>query len=72
MTISASELKAFYAEDMSNSSTSGGRITFNQITSGAQQCTFPHAFRAVRTTGNLANPDHRKVFFRNCRLTRAS
>jgi hypothetical protein len=66
MPISASDLKAFYAADMSNGSTSGGRITFNQITSGALQCTFPHAFRAVRTTGNLANPDHRKLFFRNC------
>lgn len=66
MTISASELKAFYATDMSNGSTSGGRITFNQITSGALQCVFPHAFRAVRATGNLADPDHRKIFFRNC------
>jgi hypothetical protein len=66
MTIATTDLKAFYATDMSNGSTSGGRISFNQITSGALQNVFPHGFRAARLTGNLANPDHRKIFLRNC------
>jgi hypothetical protein len=66
MAISATDLKAFYAADMSNGSSSGGRISFDQITSGALQCTFPHVFRSTRLAGNLANPDHRKIFWRNC------
>jgi hypothetical protein len=66
MTILTNELKAFYAQDMSNGPTSGGPISFNPITPGALQNVFPHAFRATRLAGNLADPDHRKVFWRNC------
>lgn len=65
MTIAAADLKAYYATDMSNGSTSGGRISFNPITSAALQNVFPHAFRSTRLAGNLADPDHRKIFFRN-------
>lgn len=66
MTIATADLKAFYASDMSNGSTSGGRITFDQITSGALQNVFPHVFRSTRLAGNIADPDHRKIFWRNC------
>jgi hypothetical protein len=69
MTILASELKTFYAQDMSDSPASGGRIGFNAIASGALQNVFPHAFRSVRQAGNLDNPDHRKIFWRNCAAT---
>lgn len=65
MTILSSELRAYPAADMSNGSTSGGRITFTALTSGALQNVFPHVFKATRTAGNVANPDHRKIFWRN-------
>lgn len=66
MPIATAELKAFYAQDMSNGPTSGGRVSFNPIVSGALQNVFPHVFRSTRIAGNLASPDHRKIFWRNC------
>lgn len=66
MSITAAQLVSFHAETVSNDDTCGGRISFNAITSGASQNTFPHAFKSVRLAGNLSNPDCRKIFFRNC------
>lgn len=70
MTILASELKPYYAADMSNLSTSGGRprpaAAANLISSGALQNVFPHVFRAQRLAGCLNDPQHRKIFWRNC------
>ena len=65
MAILTSELRYYESEAMSDASTSGGRITFTQIASAALQNVFPHVFRAERATGNLANPNHRKIFARN-------
>ncbi len=66
MTIAQADLKAFYPAVVSDDDSCGGRISFNQITSGALQNVFPHVFRAKRVSGNLSYPDHRKIFWRNC------
>ncbi|MGD9947518.1 MAG: hypothetical protein AB7U29_03450 [Desulfobulbus sp.] len=70
MTILASELKPYYAVDMSDLSTSGGRprpaSVDYLITSGALQNVFPHIFRAKRVAGCLDDPQHRKIIWRNC------
>lgn len=61
MTILASELKAYYPTTVSDSSGNGGRISFNQVTSGALRNVFPHVFRAERLAGSIK---HRKIFYR--------
>jgi len=61
MTILAAELKAYYPATISDASGNGGRISFNQITSGALQNVFPHVFRAERLAGSTK---HRKIFLR--------
>ena len=66
MPIPKQQLIAFHAETVSDDDSCGGRISFNAITSGAPQCTFPHVFRQKRLTGNVAYPDCRKIFYRNC------
>jgi len=70
MTILASELKPYYAEEMSDLATSGGRprpaSVDYLINSGALQNVFPHVFRAARIAGNEGDPQHRKIFWRNC------
>ena len=62
MTILDSELRAYYPATISDAAGNGGRISFNQITSGALQNVFPHVFRAERISGSTKR---RKVFFRN-------
>lgn len=65
MSIASGDLKFYASADMTNGSTSGGRISAIALTSGALQNVFPHVFKSQRVVGNVANPDHRKVFLRN-------
>lgn len=66
MAITAAQLIAFYAESVANDGSCGGRCSFTPIPSGVPQCTFRHAFKALRATGNEGYPDCCKLFYRNC------
>lgn len=61
MTIQASEILFRKPQEVSNASTNGGRMSFNQYVSATAANVFGNVFSAVRTSGNLANPDYRKV-----------
>jgi hypothetical protein len=66
MTITAAQLVPFHAQNVTDDDTCGGRISFNAITSGSPGCTHGHVFKAKRAAGNVAYPDCRKIFYRNC------
>ncbi len=61
MTILESELKAYHAETVDDTSSNGGRRSnASVITSGAVQNVFPHVFKSDRTSGLTR---YRKVFY---------
>ena len=61
MTILSSEILFRKSKEVSNASTNGGRMSFNLIVSATAANVFGNAFSAVRTSGNLAAPDYRKI-----------
>lgn len=61
MTIQSSEILFRKPQEVSNASTNGGRMSFNQYVSATAANVFGNVFSATRTTGNLANPDYRKI-----------
>lgn len=61
MTILSSEILFRKPQEVSNASTNGGRVSFNQYVSATAANVFGHVFSAQRAAGNLASPDYRKV-----------
>lgn len=61
MTVQTSEILFRKPQEVSNVDTNGGRMSFNQYVSATAANIFGNAFSSVRTTGNLANPDYRKI-----------
>ena len=61
MTIQNSEILFRKPQEVSNASTNGGRMSFNQYVSATAANVFGNVFSATRTTGNLSNPDYRKI-----------
>ena len=61
MTILSSEILFRKSKEVSAASTNGGRMSFNLIVSATAANVFGNVFSAVRTAGNLAAPDYRKI-----------
>lgn len=61
MTIQSSEILFRKPQEVSNASTNGGRMSFNQYVSATAANVFGNVFSAVRAAGNLAAPYYRKV-----------
>lgn len=61
MTILSSEIIFRKPQEVSNASTNGGRMSFNQYVSATAANVFGHVFSAQRSAGNLSSPDYRKI-----------